>query len=648
MTSEKFDALVHRLEKEAQDSPKRYAVRVALLACLGYAFLFCALSCLIAVLVLIGVTIFFSKGNLMLLKMAIAPAVAAAAILQALSVSFPKPQGVRLDRGSSPALFAMLDEVRAPLKAPAFHEVLLTEDFNAAVSQVPRLGLFGWQRNYLLLGLPLMQALTPQQFRAVVAHEAGHLSGNHGRFGGWIYRVRQTWIQVLEEMHKSKQRRTAAWFRRFFDWYAPCFSAYSFVLARGNEYQADRCAAEVAGTSAASQALVALELHGRFLQERFWPELYKQVEQKPQPPPVFEALTQAFQTQFAPEDARAYFHQALGAETGTLDTYPSLSDRLRALGYKANLEEAFQEALTQFGTESAAAHCFGPNAAAPQAQLEQEWVKQAAPGWEKQHRQIQEGRIYLSGLNEKAQNGSLTPEEAWRQACLTLSCGKTEDAEALFQKVIAEDPAHSGAQFALGKVLLQQNNPNGLSHLEAAMTADPDTTLEACATAADFCQRQGRREEVAQFQRRAEERRALLRQAHAEREEVGSSARFEPHGLSPAATEELAAQLQQFRDVKTAYVVRKTVKYLPEHPFYVLWIVPGFITSSKNQDILRQIAPQIKFSGQMHIFVVDGSDLRILKIRRSCKDAVIYRRSGIKSPAHPRSLEPLRGRGRPE
>lgn len=626
MTSEKFDALVHRLEKEAQDAPKRYALRVALLACLGYAFLFFALGCLIAVLALIGMAVFFSKGNLILLKVAIAPAVAAAAILQALSVSFPKPQGVRLDRATSPALFAMLDEIRAALKAPIFHEVLLTDEFNAAMVQVPRLGLFGWQRNYLLLGLPLMQVLTPQQFRAVVSHETGHLSGNHGRFGGWIYRVRQTWIQVLEEMHKSKQRRTAAGFRRFFDWYAPCFSAYSFVLVRGNEYEADRCAAEVAGVAATSQALVTIALHGRFLQERFWPEIYKQVEQKPQPPLVFEALTQAFQTQFAPEDARTYFQQALGAETETLDTHPSLSDRLQALGYKTNLEEAFQEALTLFGTESAAAHCFGPNDAVLQAQLEREWVKQTAPGWEKQHRQIQEGRIYLSGLNEKAQHGPLTPEEAWKQACLTLMCGKAEDAAALFQKIIAADPAHSGAQFALGKILLQQDNPDGLSHLEAGMTTDPDITLEACAAAAEFCQRQGRRQQAAEFQCRAEERRALLRRAHAEREEVGASARFEPHGLSPAAAEGLAAQFRQFRDVKAVYVVRKKVQHLPEHPLYVLWIVPGFITASKNQDILHQIAPRIKFPNQMYFFVVDGSDLRVLKIRRSYKDALIYRR----------------------
>lgn len=58
--------------------------------------------------------------------------------------------------------------------------------------QHARLGVLGWHVNYLILGLPLMQAVSPEQFRAIVAHELGHLSRNHSRFAGWIYRVRLT------------------------------------------------------------------------------------------------------------------------------------------------------------------------------------------------------------------------------------------------------------------------------------------------------------------------------------------------------------------------------------------------------------------------------------------------------------------------
>src|SRR5207249_200161 len=113
--------------------------------------------------------------------------------------------------------------------------VLLTDDFNAAAAQRPRLGIFGWQENYLLLGLPLMLALTPGQFRSVVAHELGHLSGNHGKFGGWIYRINRTWEQLVERMTQSRSWVSGI-FTKFFGWYMPFFEAYSFVLRRQQEY----------------------------------------------------------------------------------------------------------------------------------------------------------------------------------------------------------------------------------------------------------------------------------------------------------------------------------------------------------------------------------------------------------------------------
>ena len=91
--------------------------------------------------------------------------------------------------------------------------------------------MFGWLNNYLVLGLPLLRALSPAEFRAVLAHEFGHLSGKHGRFSGWIYRVRQTWIQILVSVHQERSYASFL-FEPFLEWYAPYLNAYSFVLAR--------------------------------------------------------------------------------------------------------------------------------------------------------------------------------------------------------------------------------------------------------------------------------------------------------------------------------------------------------------------------------------------------------------------------------
>ena len=46
--------------------------------------------------------------------------------------------------------------------------------------------MFGWYRNYLLIGLPLAKALTVEQFKAVLAHEFGHLAKGHGAMSNWI------------------------------------------------------------------------------------------------------------------------------------------------------------------------------------------------------------------------------------------------------------------------------------------------------------------------------------------------------------------------------------------------------------------------------------------------------------------------------
>ncbi len=129
--------------------------------------------------------------------------------------------------------------------------------------------LFRVYRSYLLLGLVEMQALSPEEFQAVLAHELGHLSRQHGRLTAWIYRIRGTWrrLTMLIEVR-------GRWGRRLFDWFlqrwGPYFNAYSFVLVREHEYEADRFAAGVAGKDAFARALETSSVTGEFLSRRFW------------------------------------------------------------------------------------------------------------------------------------------------------------------------------------------------------------------------------------------------------------------------------------------------------------------------------------------------------------------------------------------
>jgi len=189
MEEKEFVALVDQLEGYARENPGAYKLRVAMLAALGYVFL---IGTVLVVLLLVLTVIFFGGVNWLIIKILLIPLGVAAIVLRSLWVEFPEPEGLELHYEDAPRLFDLAKSTREATQGPRLHKILLTDEFNAGIVQRPLLGVFGWQENYLLVGLPLLRGLSPNEVRAVIAHEFGHLSGKHSAFSGWIYRVRQT------------------------------------------------------------------------------------------------------------------------------------------------------------------------------------------------------------------------------------------------------------------------------------------------------------------------------------------------------------------------------------------------------------------------------------------------------------------------
>lgn len=235
MTDERFKRLVAALERESRRAPGLYAVRTALLGAFGYAFICVVAGAMLAALIgIIALMVSAHRVSAGGTKLAIFLLIGLVLVGRSLFVRFERPDGIPVGRGEAPALFGLLDDLRRQLRAPRFHQVLLTDELNAAIVQRPRLGLFGWQQNFVILGLPLLEAFTFEQTRAVLAHEMGHLSRQHSRLAGWVYRVQQTWQQVLVSL-EAAGHRAGGLFGWFFRRYAPYFAAYSFVLRRADE-----------------------------------------------------------------------------------------------------------------------------------------------------------------------------------------------------------------------------------------------------------------------------------------------------------------------------------------------------------------------------------------------------------------------------
>jgi Zn-dependent protease with chaperone function len=324
MTYAQFAFIVRRRELEAKYHPTWYRARVFLLILLAYAFIFTVLLFALGLLAGIGLLLWsvlrtgYSSGIFTLLNLLVPVMIGAlilvAVILRSLWVQVPEPPGIGLEREQAVPLFLEIDRLRARLRVPRFHRVILTDDMNAGVVQVPRLGILGWQKNFLLIGVPLMMVLSSEDFQAVLAHEMGHISRAHGAFGGWVYRLEGTWARLLRVI-EAEQHWGAVPCMAFFRWYAPYFATFTFVLRRQDEYDADRTAASVVGTKTMAAALSRLQLVFRHLKE----------SQK------------AGDTALTRHTAARWLNDAMSVKENVSDTHPPLAARLRALGEKPEI-----------------------------------------------------------------------------------------------------------------------------------------------------------------------------------------------------------------------------------------------------------------------------------------------------------------------
>ena len=627
---EQFDALVNRLEGLARRQPAIYKLRVGLLAVLGYGYIFLVLGGLLAAFGLVVVLLLYGhRVNVYLIKFALLALVPALLVVRSLWVSFPPPTGLPLSRKQVPYLFALVDELTAKLKAPRFHQILLTEDFNAGVVQRPRLGIFGWQQNYLIVGLPLMQSLSAAQFRAVLAHELGHLSGNHSRFAGWIYRIRKTYVQLVERLAQGGHAGSFVLFEKFFNWYAPFFSAYSFVLARMDEYEADRCASQLAGVQNTAEALINIEIRAKFLESSFWPDVLKQVHHLVEPPPTtFTGMFSALRHEVKTETATEWFEAALAQKTNNQDTHPCLADRLSALGYVASGDTL---PLPVAIDRSAAEQFLGKALNQFTEHFDRSWQEQVATPWRQRYAYAQEKLQDLQALEEKVQTQPLTDAEAWNRAAWTLEFHGEEAGIPLLHEILRTQPDHAAANYALGDILLQRNDATGIDYIEQAIAKDPDSVIAGCELIYGFWHRQGKLEPAKAYQKRAEQHYELVGKAQYERSFVRASDSFEPHNLPDTFVQELSQQLSGYPRLKAAYLVQKVVQYFPHKPFYVLGVIRdrSFVevnSDQSDQALVDQIANEVTFPSNAYVIILNNNTKQLGKLLRQVQRAAIYQK----------------------
>lgn len=464
---EKFEKLAQKAEKEYQKNSKKYKNTIKLLMILGYGYLFLILAVLLSVVALsIFLAIKTSWFWLFLIKkkLIIVLIFLIYVLFKALFIKIPAPQGHRLKTKHSPELFKQVEILRKNLKAPKIHEIIITSEFNAAICQTPRLGLIGWQKNSLILGLPLLMALNEKQTLAVIGHEMGHLAGDHSKFNGWIYRSRTSWMHIA--MSLQNITGIVGWlFGRFMNWYAPYFSAYTFALARANEYEADDIAGQLTNAEDLASALTKTYVLPSLVIDSYWKSMERQaysndaIEQKP-----FTKLLDFIQEKkLDSTQVTLAINDCMREKTNYANTHPSLAERLKNLKMSPQFD---------FDIKHSTLNLWFQNSSKDIIELfDNQWQSNNQKAWRELNNQGKEALERLESLKAQTENNdrAMVLQNLTEQAHITHVLYGKSQSEALYKKIFEMDNQHPEACFYYGSQLVAQNDSKGVELLKPLM-----------------------------------------------------------------------------------------------------------------------------------------------------------------------------------
>ena len=619
MTRDEFAATVRRAEEHARSSPSGYRGRVAALGVLGYLYVgglvVLALGLVVGLaMAVVGLGSGY-VGARLLRELALPVLIFVWILLKALWITIDPPGGRRLTREEFPELFRMLDEIRGELRGPAIHGVRLNRDFNASIMQVPRLGILGFHRNYLVIGLPLLQALSPEEFRAVMAHEYGHLSGAHGKIGTWTYRIRATWQRLRLAFHEKKGMGTAL-IQRFFDWYAPTFAAYSFVLARENEFEADACAARVAGADHQADALIRITTLASYLDRDFWPGVLEGADDAPEPDAdPFHQLAITPGLGLTPGGAESYLAQALEVPTDLADTHPSLADRLAAIGREPRTPPPVER--------SAAAALLGDRLSPLLDAFDDEWKADAGGWWRARHDHVAQGRRRLRELEEvgdEADGATLL-----EKARLLDQLASREEALPVYRAALDRDPDLALARCVVGfEQLAAGDEEGGLEMMERAMEADEGLVVDGCAALRDHYAVRGRMEDAHRYHDRLVEHQVRTDAIVQERYRIPFEKVYRPHDLSEETVAAVRAAVEADAVADRAWLVLKP-RPEPEAPLYVLVVKGGLRLAlpKARAGMAQRVFERLDVAADITVVNAEGDNRKLLRYVRKVPAARI-------------------------
>jgi len=253
------------------------------------------------------------------------------------TMRFSLPSGLELTEARFPRLFELLQELGDIYGEPRIDRVVLRDRFVVRIVKTPCNGFAFSTTRTLIIGLPVLLAMSPLDVHVLLARRVGQLAGKRNRLGSWLYYLRDMWDQYVS----SCARQSSPLARpvcSFFQSYAPLYRSFSVGVARSSELDADFYALQAINDRDVARGITCQVLTEAYLCHSYWPEVLETAGASGRPESLPHAgMAKVFEHGLSDDDVKATLERVKKKKKDGRSTIPPLADRLENIGHRKPL-----------------------------------------------------------------------------------------------------------------------------------------------------------------------------------------------------------------------------------------------------------------------------------------------------------------------
>jgi hypothetical protein len=263
--------------------------------------------------------------------------------------------------------------------------------------------------------------------------------------------------------------------------------------------------------------------------------------------------------------------------------------------------------------------------------VEARWHRDSRKAWAERHARAASLQHRLQTLSQAVPNPAADVDSLWDQARAIGNLQGDPAAAPILRQILALRPDHVGANFHIGRCLIEAGDDAGESHLERAMTEDEECVPQACGLLHAHFRRTGRSGRVREIEARLDRHEAAIAASKTERATVTASDTIVAHECDATELEDLRDLLTAESAVTAAFLGRKQMRYFQKQRLFVLCIAMRrswrrLPNRDLEQAVVRRLFSKIRLPGRVLVFASGSGFAGLARKLRAMPGTQIFQR----------------------